>query len=118
MTAFVADENVPAPSIMILRSAGLDVLSIHERHPATADIEIIRLANIQERLIITCDSDFGELIYRRLSECRTGVIFLRLGDFSPREPAEFVLRYLAETTGIFNGKFSVITRKRIRQRVL
>ena len=118
MSAFIADGHVPAPSIATLRAAGFDVLSIREQHPAVADIEIIHLANIQDRIILTCDRDFGELIYLRRLECRPGVIFLRLGDFSPTEPAEFVLRYLVGSTEIFDRKFSVVTRKRIRQRGL
>jgi len=96
MTAFIADEHIPAPSVETLRAAGFDVLSIREQHPAVSDIEIVRLASAQNRVIVTCDSDFGELIYLRRLECRSGVVFLRLGDFSVKEPGEYILRYLVK----------------------
>jgi predicted nuclease of predicted toxin-antitoxin system len=118
MSLFIADEQIPMPAIDLLRLAGHDVLSISEQFAALDDAEIVHLALAENRIIITCDSDFGELIFLRQLECRTGVVYLRLGDFSVIEPADFILRYLTEEEDIFEGKFSVITRKRIRQREL
>jgi len=50
MTAFIADEHIPAPSVETLRAAGFDVLSIREQHPAVSDIEIVRMASAQNRV--------------------------------------------------------------------
>ena len=118
MSSFIADEHIPFPSIERLRRAGHDVLSIGEELASIDDADIIHLALVENRTIITCDSDFGELIFLRQLECPSGVVYLRLGDFSINEPADFILRYLTDANDIFEGKFSVITRKRIRQREL
>ena len=118
MNLFIADEHIPVPSIEKLRRAGLDVLSVGEEFTSVRDADILHIAHLENRVIITCDSDFGELIYRRQITCNSGVIFLRLGDFSIYEPADFILKYLTSATDIFEHRFSVITRKRIRQREL
>lgn len=118
MTAFVADEHIPAPSIRLLREAGFDVLSIREQYPGLPDADIIPVAEAEERIMITCDRDFGELIFLRKLMCASGVVYLRLGDFLPEEPAKFMLRYLAESADVFERSFSVITRERLRQRKL
>jgi predicted nuclease of predicted toxin-antitoxin system len=118
MTAFVADEHIPRPSIQMLREAGYDVLSIRETYPSIDDTSIIQIAQAENRLIISCDRDFGKLLFLRQIECGVGIVYLRLGDFSVTEPAEFVMVYLEKAPDIFNGKFSVIDRERIRQRTL
>lgn len=118
MTAFVADEHIPNPSIQLLRDRGHDVLSIRERYPSIDDTLIILLAQTENRLIISCDRDFGELLFRRQVECGVGIVYLRLGNFTITEPAEFVIKYLENSPDIFDGKFTVIDRERIRQRKL
>lgn len=118
MTSFLADEHIPAESVRLLREAGHDVVSIGDDHASLLDSSVIQLANDEERVIITCDNDFGELIYRKDIECRTGVIFLRLGRFLRAEPAEFILKYEKEVPGCFDRRFSVVSRQRLRQRDL
>jgi predicted nuclease of predicted toxin-antitoxin system len=116
MISFVADEHIPRPSIERLREAGHDVLSIRERHASMDDSSIIKLAQAENRLLISCDRDFGKLLFLRQMECRVGIVYLRLGDFSMTEPADFILKYLASSPDIFYGYFSVVDRERIRQR--
>jgi len=58
-----ADENFPAPSILILREAGHDVQSVAEAAASTADLDVLAMAVAQQRWIVTFDRDFGELIF-------------------------------------------------------
>lgn len=118
MTAFLADEHISVDSVRLLREAGHDVVSVGDDYPSLLDSSILQLANDEGRIIITCDSDFGELIYRRELECRTGVIFLRLEKFFKTEPAELILHYEQDAPGCFEGKFSVVKRQRLRQRMI
>lgn len=46
----LANENIPAPSIALLRSAGFDVLSIAQTHRAISDAEIIAPAELREQM--------------------------------------------------------------------
>ena len=54
-TRLLANENIPAPSIALLRSAGVDVLSIAQTHRAISDIEVLKLAREQCRWLLTYD---------------------------------------------------------------
>ncbi len=118
MTAFLADEHISADSVRLLREAGHDVVSVGDDYPSLLDSSILKLANDEGRIIITCDSDFGELIYRKELECRTGVIFFRLGKYSRTEPAELILHYEMKHPGCFERQFSVVRRHRFRQKKL
>lgn len=60
---FLANENFPLPSVRLLRSAGHDVLSITEESPGISDDRILTRAVAEERIILTFDRDYGELIY-------------------------------------------------------
>ena len=115
MTAFIADENIPRTSVRLLRSAGYDVLSISEDFSSLIDEEILNLGNKTGRIIITLDRDFGNLIFKRKITCLTGVVFLRLGSTTPREPGELILSYLSSSPDIFTARFSVVDRARIRR---
>jgi predicted nuclease of predicted toxin-antitoxin system len=62
---FLADENFPRPALEALRKAGWDVSSIAENCPGISDDEVIALCADQERVLLTFDKDFGELVFRR-----------------------------------------------------
>lgn len=58
-TRILADENVHKRLVLELRAVGFDVLWIAESEKRTMiDSEIARLANKDNRVLLTCDSDF------------------------------------------------------------
>ena len=61
---FVADESLDFPIVTALRNAGHDVFSIKEQSPRMEDDAILKIANEQKRILLTCDKDFGELVLR------------------------------------------------------
>ncbi len=112
-----ADENLPASILQWLRETGHDVGSASEIKSGEVDEHWLNLANNEQRLIVTSDKDFGELVYREgLSSF--GVILLRMDDLPVRD---WVIR-LQETWAIVeanpNGKFIVISQKLVRVRSL
>ena len=70
-----ANENIPEACVVRLRQAGHDVLWIRETTPGSPDNVVLALAASEDRLLITFDKDFGELIsgvarrHRRASSC-------------------------------------------------
>jgi predicted nuclease of predicted toxin-antitoxin system len=114
----LANENVPLPSVTILRTAGFDVLSITETSPGIEDTEVLGLATAEQRVIVTFDRDYGELIYRLGLKPPSGVIYLRYQPRNPLEPAEQLLILLRSPDLIFEGRFTVVEREQIRQRPL
>lgn len=81
---FLADENVPLPSVDALRAAGHDVASISRESPGAPDPRVLERAQQEARLLITFDRDFGELIFARGASGLPGVISSDLYRSRPR----------------------------------
>jgi len=114
----LANENYPIASVKYLREKGYDITSIAELSPGDSDPEVLSRAVEENRIIITFDRDYGELIYRLKLPTPPGVIYLRFIPKNPLEPAEY-LQTLIESKDIrLEGKFTVGERRQIRQRPL
>jgi hypothetical protein len=50
----------------------------------------MELAQKEERLIITFDRDYGELIYKHNYQPEQGVLYVRLLEYLPEEPGKIV----------------------------
>ena len=82
-----------------------------------ADTDILKMALAQGMLIVTEDKDFGEYVFSH-KMTSGGVIFLRY-EFSEMPQIISILRNLLERTpSELNGKFVVITPRKIRIRDL
>ena len=115
---FLADENFPVPSIRRLRAAHHDVAAIIEDSPGDEDTAVLARAAIEDRLLLTFDRDYGELIYLRRFSPPVGVLYFRLGPHLPHEPAERLLALLQEPDQLFEGFFTTVDDEQIRQRPL
>ena len=60
-----ANENLPEDCVLRLRQDGHDVLWIREVAPGSPDSAVLARAHAEDRLLITCDKDFGELVFKR-----------------------------------------------------
>jgi predicted nuclease of predicted toxin-antitoxin system len=98
-----------------LRNANYEVLSIRESYRGIKDIEIIVMANERECLILTEDKDFGEWVFSYKSES-AGVILLRYEDKDMEEIITAVKKILSEYGENLYGKFTVVTKNKIRIR--
>jgi predicted nuclease of predicted toxin-antitoxin system len=117
MIRLLADENLSRATVEKLRTAGFDVAFIMEDARGAPDVEVLRIAKEQDRVLVTQDRDFGELIYRDLAPVPPGVLFLRLLG-SPEAPANVLINLLKDPSFVFLGRFSVISRDGVRQRAL
>ncbi|MEW6620973.1 MAG: DUF5615 family PIN-like protein [bacterium] len=115
---FLANENFPLLSIQMLRRAGYNIASILEETPGAKDIDILKRAQKENRVILTFDRDYGELIYQHRQFVFAGVLYFRFEPATPKEPAEILLKILQKKEILINGKFTVVERSRIRQRSL
>ena len=61
----LADECVAAPLVAFLRAGGHDVLYIAEAAAGLSDGDVIALSLREQRLLLTEDNDFGDLVFRR-----------------------------------------------------
>jgi predicted nuclease of predicted toxin-antitoxin system len=112
---FLANENLPFPSIEFLRNNNVDIISIAEQHPGISDEEVMEIAINDQRTIVTHDSDYGELIYKRGYKPTAGVVYLRIYGFEPEDQGKILLDLINRNLK-FENSFTVISKGAIRQR--
>jgi hypothetical protein len=61
---FLADECVDAAVVEGLRDAGHDVRYVAEGERALTDAEVLKIAAQENRILLTEDKDFGDLVFR------------------------------------------------------
>jgi predicted nuclease of predicted toxin-antitoxin system len=60
----LADECCPRSIVAALRRAGHDVIHIQDDDNGTGDVQVALIAQRQDRVLVTEDYDFGELVVR------------------------------------------------------
>ena len=111
---WLADENFPYPAFRVLESAGFDIKHIGVENPSVEDYSVIKISLDQNRIILTFDSDFGELVFR-YGLIPPGVVYFRLTNYGLTEPATILIE-LVENEYVFEKYFTVIGSKTIRQK--
>ena len=111
----LANENVSATVIQLLRDRGHDVLSVKESMRGEKDPAILARAQAEQRLMLTHDKDFGELIYRS-GWAHAGVLLLRLQDERPGNRVHIVETVLQRYADRLPWHFTVATEGRVRIR--
>ena len=114
---FLADESIPRAAVHALRAKGFDVAWVSEARAGSADEKVLAGCASEERILLTLDKDFGELVFERSLPAPCGVILFRLDAKSPSEFSEIALAAL-QSRNDWSGFFTVVTRGRIRMRPL
>ena len=110
---FLADESCDFAVVRVLRSAGHDILAIAEISPRIGDEEVLQLARDEKRVLLTEDTDFGELVYaERLGS--SGVVLFRFPATSRRAIAEAALDVANRIGEELSSRFTVVQPGRIR----
>lgn len=105
---FLANENFMTAGVRVLRDAGLDVVFVAEDSPSIKDFQVLEFAIETSRTILTHDRDYGELVFKYGYRPQAGIIYFRMQDYLPKEPALLLLKYLADPNFIFEGLHTVI----------
>jgi predicted nuclease of predicted toxin-antitoxin system len=112
-----ANENMSETAVALLRHAGHDVVWIREVAPGLADAGVLEMARAGDRLLLTFDKDFGELVFRLGATASCGVVLLRISQPSAVAVAERIIRIL-ESRDDWPGHFSVVEDTMLRMRPL
>jgi predicted nuclease of predicted toxin-antitoxin system len=113
---FLADQDVYATTVKLLRDLGHDVVTASELGMAQAeDTELLRVAHEQDRIFVTRDRDYGGLVFVQGSG--PGVIYLRLLPSTLRAVHSELERVLAlYSEQELQGSFIVVEPGRHRKR--
>jgi predicted nuclease of predicted toxin-antitoxin system len=118
---FLLDENISPQTEKLLKSWGYDASSIAEKDiRGVVDLEVIRVAKKEERIIVTQDLDFGRLYYF-LMKASVGIIVIRQKRIQTVEVVNQALKRLFEFVRkenidekIMTRSLTVISEKKIR----
>lgn len=112
---YLADESVDRSVVLALRAAGQDVVYVAEMSPGVTDSEVLETAVREERILITGDKDFGDLVFRQ-RYANKGIILLRLEGLTPSQKDEIVSLALQRYESEFQNRFVVVTPTTVRIR--
>ncbi len=113
---FIADEGVDAQIVNKLREEH-DVLYVVEFNAEASDNDILNFANHEDRILITRDKDFGELVFR-MKKIHSGIILNRLFQFDSDKKAKIVIEVVNKYKEELLGSYTVIQPGRVRIRTI
>jgi predicted nuclease of predicted toxin-antitoxin system len=111
----LADENIPKYVCDALRKIGIDIISITDIMPAAKDKEILNFAKKENRIILSFDKDFCELVFRQKFSAK-GVILLRFTPKSPKFIVNKIINLFEDYEKELENNFVVVEENRIRIR--
>jgi predicted nuclease of predicted toxin-antitoxin system len=112
---FLADVNLGRGAVLWLRASGYDTVFVRDIDPRMSDTAILDLAVAEGRIVITMDTDFGELIYRS-GKPYAGIVLLRMPDAGREEKIAILHRILSNHADELSGHFVVYKAGRLRIR--
>ena len=110
---FLVDECTGPAVAQWLRQQNHDVVSVFDEIKGVDDKEVIKKANEQNRILITNDKDFGELVFREKKQHK-GVILLRLENERAVNKIAVLKRLLEKYEDSLHGHFIVVTENTVR----
>jgi uncharacterized protein with PIN domain len=112
---FLADESCDFTVVRALRSAGHDVAAVAEISPRADDEAVARLAVHEDRILITEDKDFGQLVFAERLHTG-GVLLLRFPARARRHLPNAVVDLVRRRGQRLIGDFVVVQPGRTRIR--
>jgi predicted nuclease of predicted toxin-antitoxin system len=110
---FLADESCDAAITRALREAGYDVVSIAETSPGAADRVVLALALADDRVLVTRDKDFGELVFSTGARA-SGVLLVRSPPLARSALPQLVIELASTRANELLTSFVVITPSGVR----
>lgn len=106
---FLVDINLGKKVEYWLLEKGYDVKIVREIDARMSDREVLKIAVSEDRMIITMDKDFGELVYNS-GMSHSGVLILRLEDANANEKVKILEEILTKHQDKLSGNFCVFQR--------
>ena len=112
---FLVDVGVGKKVEDFLYKCCYDVLPVRKINPRMSDSEIIGIAAKDNRIIITMDKDFGELVYNS-GLIHKGILLLRTENCSGDKKAKILSEILMNYSSELEENFCVFSKDRLRIR--
>jgi len=112
---WMVEESAGIAIAAFLRDLDHDVIAVAESLPQAEDSAILIRAVQEQRIVVTNDKDFGELVFRS-GQKHSGVVLLRLRDERSPNRLAVMQAVLNQISGTMHNRFIVATERNIRIR--
>lgn len=113
----LANENVPAPLVRLLRGAGASVEAVADSMPRASDRAVLEHAHANGLWLLTFDRDYGELVFARRAPAPPAILYLRQAPQPMPVYAASVLELLDRSESL-RGHLVVVSGRGVRLRRL
>jgi predicted nuclease of predicted toxin-antitoxin system len=112
---FLADAHISRTMVAMMRDSGHDCLDSAAIPPRMPDVDVLRMAANDGRIVVTSDKDFGELVFVHGIAC-PGVVLIRVALADEKDRVAHVRRLWPTVLSRLPGSFVTITASGIRAR--
>jgi len=110
---FLANVNVEKPLIDFLNDKGFDVKWVTNIDKRMPDDRVCEIANSEQRIIITNDKDFGEIVFYQ-KKIAYGIILMRVNGQNSSEKIILLEKLLENYLDKIANHFVVLTKTKFR----
>ncbi len=110
---FLVDECVGLGIAEWLNDQGHDAIAILAVSPGISDDAVLAKALLENRVLITMDKDFGDLIFRNDNE-HCGIVLLRLENWQQKYKIAVLQNILKHHLHELENNFIVLTEQSVR----
>jgi len=110
---FIADVNVEKAIVDYLLESGYDIKWVPDYNCEILDEDLLKLANVEKRILITNDRDFGELTFLQ-KKLFTGIILIRVKGQRAEDKVKVIKKLLQNYSNKLLNHFIVVTKEKIR----
>jgi len=111
---YLANENFPAGVVRWLTGQGNDVVHAAQTLAGEPDPIILQAALDQDRILLTFDRDFGELVFRHKLPPAPGIVLFRLHQLPPDDLIASLENFFVSKPEL-RGFFTVVSPGHYRQ---
>ena len=95
-----------------LRMLGYDIVWIVDKNPYLDDMSIFKIAQHENRILLTNDKDFGEIVFRQ-KLVSAGIILLRIKGQDTGKKIKLLRKVLISHIARISKHFVVITKEKL-----
>jgi predicted nuclease of predicted toxin-antitoxin system len=116
---FMLDMGISPKTAVFLRNLGYDAIHLHDlKSDRSTDPAVMQMARNEERILLTHDLDFGELIAASGANAPSVIIF-RLRNMNPKNVNRFLNGIISEhRNALEKGAIVSVTEGQVRVRLL
>lgn len=112
---FLIDVGVGKKVEDFLNNEGFNIRAIRDINPRMNDKEVLNLAVLENRILITMDKDFGELVYKS-GLAHSGVLVLRIEDANIEEKIKIISIIISSYINDIKDSFCIFYKGKLRIR--